>query len=58
LYRELSEKNRARGYNPINSSARCFDDKNRVYISGSGFGSFRSNRAKQIKIAKPDSNNF
>jgi hypothetical protein len=23
----LSEKNRARGYNPIYSSARCFDDE-------------------------------
>jgi hypothetical protein len=58
LYRVLSEKNRARGHNPINSSARCFDDKNRVYISGSSFGWFRSNRAEQIKITKPDSNNF
>jgi hypothetical protein len=27
LYRALSEKNRARDYNPIYSLARCFEDK-------------------------------
>jgi hypothetical protein len=47
IYSALSEKNRARGYNPIYSSARCFEDKivyTFAYIVSANFGRITPNK--------------
>jgi hypothetical protein len=56
LYRALSEKNRARGYNPIYSSARCFEDK--IAYTFADIVSANFGRIKSNKLSVPKSGYF